>query len=554
MTLYSVRPNKNQKVFRIFSYGSIGLMLIFLSLSQSAWLELNDRISHAIGWSAMGLLIVFMGGVFVLIAKESAQRAWQKYAFDLADQKIVRVSEDSPPIGLLLTEITFLGESRIGLIVRGGDPLRAFVIPRAISDFEEVKQQLSAHCKVTPVKIRTSLRTVLPLILAIVAYAFLFIAKTGVVVLIAGVVALLFQGWAVLSTRKIWAKTRSPKAIMLAFLVSWLVLAWLVYQRVLAGGIAKSLGQATERTLLLSHDRIDGPFGGEYHGEDLQLFEDGKVIYVEEGTKTLGGRPEHSTYEATIGSDEMRHLTEILDSPEIRSLPKKVSPKTRPIDFFWQKSLEISRRDKTQKIQIENFYPFLNLHGPVYPNALIELECSLQDIKAAAKQERPRDEGDWCKALVNKIEPLKADCKEDEAQPKIVAGEGWGLVRIGTASDTVDAFLGKGQMGRRYSDVYFKDYLAKGIQVWFGNTSNTVHHTYFYNHQRDSMEFGVFCGAVDKGISWRSSAEEVKKIYGQPTAEFSGTDSGGTWKRLVFPGIDFRFENEKMVRIGIPGN
>ncbi len=231
MTRYSVRPNKNQKVFRIFSYGSIGLMLIFLALSQSEWL-VNDRISHAIGWSAMGLLIVFMGGVFVLIAKESAQRAWQKYAFDLADQRIVRVREGSPSVELPLAEITFLGESRIGLIVRGGDPLKAFVIPRAIGDFEELKLQLSAHCKVTPAKIRPSLLTVLPLILAIVAYALLFISKTGVVVLLAGVVALLFQGWAVFSMRKILAKTRSPKAVMLAFLASWLVLAWIVYQRV----------------------------------------------------------------------------------------------------------------------------------------------------------------------------------------------------------------------------------------------------------------------------------------------------------------------------------
>jgi hypothetical protein len=35
--------------------------------------------------------------------------------------------------------------------------------------------------------------------------------------------------------------------------------------------------------------------------------------------------------------------------------------------------------------------------------------------------------------------------------------------------------------------------------------------------------------------------------------EFSGTDSGGIRGRLVFAGIDFRFENGKLVRIGIPG-
>jgi hypothetical protein len=46
----------------------------------------------------------------------------------------------------------------------------------------------------------------------------------------------------------------------------------------------------------------------------------------------------------------------------------------------------------------------------------------------------------------------------------------------------------------------------------------------------------------------------VKKAYGQPSAEFSGTYEEVAWKRLVFEGIDFRFENGKMVRIGIPGN
>jgi len=77
---------------------------------------------------------------------------------------------------------------------------------------------------------------------------------------------------------------------------------------------------------------------------------------------------------------------------------------------------------------------------------------------------------------------------------------------------------------------------------------------YFYNRERESPEFGVFCGQVEKGITWQSSVDDVKRAYGQPTAEFSGTDVGGTWIRLAFAGVDFRFENGKMVRIGVPGN
>ena len=159
-----------------------------------------------------------------------------------------------------------------------------------------------------------------------------------------------------------------------------------------------------------------------------------------------------------------------------------------------------------------------------------------------------------CQAASTSVAPRQVDCQVGEGQPKIVAGEGWGPVRIGAASKTVDAFLGEGRRSKQYAHVYFKNYELRGVQLSFENDSDTVHNMYFYNQQRDSPEFGVFCGQVDKGINWQSSVEDVKRAYGQPTAESSGTYLGVTSKRLVFEGIDFRFENEKMVRIGIPGN
>src|SRR6266404_1404423 len=72
-----------------------------------------------------------------------------------------------------------------------------------------------------------------------------------------------------------------------------------------------------------------------------------------------------------------------------------------------------------------------------------------------------------CQSARNSAVPLRADCQEDIAQPKIVAGEGWGPVRIGAASKTIDAFLGGGKSSRKYSQVFFKDYVLKGIQVSF---------------------------------------------------------------------------------------
>jgi hypothetical protein len=197
-------------------------MLILLAFSRSEWLD--DRLSHAIGWSAVGLLIVVMVGVYVFIFRESVDKAWRNVSFDLTDGKIIRVMEGRPPIELLLSEINFLGESRMGLIVRSGEPPKGFVIPRAVDGFEQLKQQLGPYCKVSAIENGASFIAMLPLVLMIALYAILFAAKSGSVALIVGVVALLFQGWSIFSMRNIWAKTKSPKLVMSVFIFSWLVL------------------------------------------------------------------------------------------------------------------------------------------------------------------------------------------------------------------------------------------------------------------------------------------------------------------------------------------
>jgi hypothetical protein len=229
MTQYAVPRRSNNKIFRIFAYGSVGLMLIVLALSR---LELDDRVSHAIGWSAGGLLVAGMIGVFVLLFKDSIDTFWRKASFDVTDDKIICLFEGQPPREFLLREIRFIGESRTGLRVESNEGPKGFFIPRAIDHFEQLKQQLSENCKVTPVQSPATFVPVLPLILVVGLYALFFTATVRVLVLIAGVVALLFQAWWIFAMRNIWAKARSPKLVMSVFIFSWVVLLWLVYQRV----------------------------------------------------------------------------------------------------------------------------------------------------------------------------------------------------------------------------------------------------------------------------------------------------------------------------------
>lgn len=150
------------------------------------------------------------------------------------------------------------------------------------------------------------------------------------------------------------------------------------------------------------------------------------------------------------------------------------------------------------------------------------------------------------------ITTFHTECHKDETQPRIVAGVGWGIVHIGADSKDVDDFLGHGELAKRYSASYFKNYSEMGVQVLF--ESSTVRAVYFYNAQRGDENFSNFCGTTDKNIDWQSSVEDVKKAYGKPEAEFSGIDTGGPWERIVFAGIDFRFENGRMVRMGVPGS
>jgi hypothetical protein len=160
------------------------------------------------------------------------------------------------------------------------------------------------------------------------------------------------------------------------------------------------LAQDSKPAIFVSHNRIDGPFGGQYRVEDLEVFSSGRVLYVEEGTTTLGQQPSHASHEAQIEANEMQQLVKFLNGPAVRSLPKKIPSKTKPIDFFWQASFEINRPDGAQRVRVENFYPFLNLRGHAYPQALIDLECASQDIQAkAAKRQQPADEDNWCKNL-----------------------------------------------------------------------------------------------------------------------------------------------------------
>lgn len=304
-----------------------------------------------------------------------------------------------------------------------------------------------------------------------------------------------------------------------------------------------SHAQRSGQPILVANDVVDGPTGGAHRVEILTVFSNGAVTYSVQ-TKA------HKSFTGKLRPADLDGLTNLLNSPEIQKLPNDLAAKTQPVDFFWDQTLKIVRGDGTQAVNIQRFYPFLNLSGIVYPQKLIELECKLKDIKTFASGER-KDVGDWCKEILaqNFPEGESYKCSDDDAQTQVEGGIGWGPVRVGASFQSVERALGKGTPSEVFADVRFFEYRPRGIEVSFERTSNKVHAIYFYNHQRGSEQFGLFCGQATKGINWNSTIEDVRNAYGHPSADFIQVNSG----RLQYSGIDFRFENSKLVRIGVPG-
>lgn len=320
---------------------------------------------------------------------------------------------------------------------------------------------------------------------------------------------------------------------------------WIISAIAIVLLVRSSRGQrAGQQPILVCHDVIDGPTVGAHEVEDLKVLASGSVTYTVRSKAT-------KSYTFKMKADDVSGLVQLLDRPEIRTLPSEVKAKSQPVDFFWDQKLQIVRSGATQDVHIEHFYPFLNLNGSAYPQQLIAFECKLRDIKAAATKQSQND-GNWCEDLLaHKLpESESYKCNATESKMKIAEGAGWGPVQIGASFRSIQAALGKATPSEEFSDIHFVEYRSRGVEISLNRADDKVHAIYFYNHQQGSGQFGVFCGQTSKGINWNSTIDDVRNAYGHPSADFIRGNSS----RLQFPGIDFRFENGKLVRIGIPGN
>ena len=141
---------------------------------------------------------------------------------------------------------------------------------------------------------------------------------------------------------------------------------------------------------------------------------------------------------------------------------------------------------------------------------------------------------------------------KNQSDAVIVAGKGWGKVQVDAKRDEVETILGKGegQEGSEYlTGVYFRQYPEMGIEVSYTHQENKVVAIFFYNKQHRYEKMATSQVKTDKGIDWSANYKQIRKVYGKPKENYSGD----SWRRVVYEGIDFRFENNVIVRIVVPG-
>lgn len=159
----------------------------------------------------------------------------RKFQWELTADKIIQRYEGWPTIEIPLTAIASLHEYHGWLIIRAVAPVRQITVSSKINDFQQLKGELARQCAVTPPEVTSSHLAFIPLVSAIVAYFFLFISHQRVVIIGSAVAALLLQGWVFYSLRRLWQGKQTLRLLMPVFVVTWLLIVWIVYERAIAG-------------------------------------------------------------------------------------------------------------------------------------------------------------------------------------------------------------------------------------------------------------------------------------------------------------------------------
>jgi hypothetical protein len=240
MTVYEVpATSPYQRTFRILAWGAIGILMGILIFSAYEPDGINDSTNHPLGWLAVAIVLSAIVGTTIFGVKEDSWKLMRKLRFEVSDGKIIEMRGGAPSqiIEIPLNQIESLGDHRRWFFVIGGTPRKRIAIPKEVRDFEVLKKELVVASARTPVKVQAKVHplSLLPFLLMFLTCLLLYTSQVRAVVVAAGVSALALQAVGTYSLWKILRQTTASKMVIPACVLTWLLLVWLVYQR-LSGG------------------------------------------------------------------------------------------------------------------------------------------------------------------------------------------------------------------------------------------------------------------------------------------------------------------------------
>lgn len=223
-----------KRPFRILAGGAIFFLIAMLLIAVYDPPELSDGTRKALGWVSVAIVLATVSGAMWLSTRQGLWNLQRNCRVNLSDGKISEIRAASPVVEIPLNQIQSLHEGHGWLVVRSGEPVKQIAIPLDIGGIDELKRELAQFATVAPLKFKRSPSAFVSPVLGIVALIFLFVSRNRSVVMVAGGLFLLLQGWEMYSLRRFFPSKRKIVFLILAYILTFLAVALVIYRRAIA--------------------------------------------------------------------------------------------------------------------------------------------------------------------------------------------------------------------------------------------------------------------------------------------------------------------------------
>jgi hypothetical protein len=235
MTVYRMPSDRPyQRHFRIFGWSAITVLLAItvFAIYEPTGVSRSTNIALAIVMAVIVIVAVFYG--MIVASKDSLWKRAESYRWELTDDKIIQ-NTNGETVEISLNRIAKLGESNGFLIVRGSDPAEGILISHGVDGYDEIRTRLTALCPLPAVAKSKRLLWILPFVVLATLFALVTVSHAPAVVIASGsALVLLWPAWAGYALRPFWRAKSVRTRLAISFLLSWLILVWVVYQSVRA--------------------------------------------------------------------------------------------------------------------------------------------------------------------------------------------------------------------------------------------------------------------------------------------------------------------------------